>query len=96
MYRDGRQWYINQNQFFRHIRNFEFDLTEMPMKTDDSGQALAPTGIHWQVSQATTLQNLKFKMPRGDNVTHVGIFTENGSGGFVSGEFGFTPEAWRD
>jgi hypothetical protein len=58
---------------------------DMPLKTDDHGQPLAPTGIHWQVSQATTLQNLKFKMPRGDKVTHVGIFTENGSGGFVSG-----------
>ena len=58
----------------------------MPLETDDSGQPLAPTGIHWQVSQATTLQNLKFTMPRGDNATHVGIFTENGSGGFVSGK----------
>ena len=84
--RNGAQWYINQNQFFRQIRNFEFDLRDMPLQTDDAGQPLAPTGIHWQVSQATSLQNLKFVMPRGNNVTHVGIFTENGSGGFVSGE----------
>ncbi len=85
-FRGGVQWYINQNQFFRHIRNFEFDLTEMPLKTDDSGQPLVPTGIHWQVAQATTLQNLKFTMPQSKNSTHVGIFTENGSGGFVSGK----------
>ncbi len=61
-------------------------MTEMPLKTDDSGQPLVPTGIHWQVAQATTLQNLKFTMPQGKNSTHVGIFTENGSGGFVSGK----------
>ncbi|RWA09231.1 hypothetical protein EKO27_g5882 [Xylaria grammica] len=84
----GVNWYINQNQFFRQIRNFVLDLTEMPSATDDHGQKLVPTGLHWQVSQATSLQNLLFKMPTasgaGDNLTHVGIFTENGSGGFVS------------
>lgn len=83
--RDGDQWYINQNQFFRQIRNFEFDLRDMPLKTDDADQALVPTGLHWQVAQATSLQNLKFTMPTGKGITHVGIFTENGSGGFVSG-----------
>ncbi|ERS99606.1 hypothetical protein HMPREF1624_02966 [Sporothrix schenckii ATCC 58251] len=79
--------YMNQNQFFRHIRNFIFDLTDMPSATDDSGQALVPTGLHWQAAQATTLQNLVFNMPvakSSNNVTHVGIFMENGSGGFVS------------
>lgn len=69
----------------RQIRNFVFDLTAMPTATDDAGQALSPTGIHWQVSQACSLQNLLFKMPTGGNTTHVGIFMENGSGGFVSG-----------
>jgi len=65
-----------------------FDLREMPLKTDEHDQPLVPTGIHWQVSQATTLQNLKFLMPTdvgGKQATHHGIFTENGSGGFVSG-----------
>jgi len=66
-----------------------FDLTAMPRKTDDNDQPLSPTGIHWQVSQATTLQNLKFIMPRRKDATHVGIFTENGSGGFVSGMLPF-------
>ncbi|KAK1832080.1 pectate lyase superfamily protein-domain-containing protein [Podospora conica] len=82
--RSGDQWYISENQFFRQIRNFEFDLRDMPFKTDDAGQPLAPTGLHWQASQATSLQNLKFTMPVGQGTTHVGIFTENGSGGFVS------------
>jgi hypothetical protein len=55
------------------------------------------TGIHWQVAQATTLQNLKFVMPSaGNNVTHRGIFSENGSGGFVSDlEFEGGDIGWR-
>lgn len=81
--------YINQNQFFRQIRNFVFDMTEMPAATDEHDQQLVPTGIHWQVSQACTLHNLEFNMPEAsdkgnESTTHVGIFTENGSGGFVS------------
>ncbi|KAK0629578.1 pectate lyase superfamily protein-domain-containing protein [Bombardia bombarda] len=80
----GSQWYINHNQFFRQIRNFVFNLTDMPLSTADNDQPLVPTGIHWQVSQATSLQNLVFIMPHDDASTHVGIFTENGSGGFVS------------
>ncbi|TRX89679.1 hypothetical protein FHL15_009429 [Xylaria flabelliformis] len=86
----GSEWYINQNQFFRHIRNFIFDLNDMPLSTADNDQPLVPTGIHWQVAQATTLQNLIFNMPESSGgssenaTTAVGIFTENGSGGFVS------------
>jgi hypothetical protein len=89
---------VNQNQFFRHIRNFVFDLTEMPPEVNETvNYRLVPTGIHWQVAQATTLERLSFKMPaRGQNTTHVGIFMENGSGGFVS-NLDFTGGAigWR-
>ncbi|KEZ41476.1 hypothetical protein SAPIO_CDS7623 [Scedosporium apiospermum] len=92
----GAQWYINQNQFFRQIRNFRFDLTEMPLSTEDNDQPLVPTGIHWQVAQATSLQNLVFEMPTTSTTTHVGIFSENGSGGFVSDlEFNGGNIGWR-
>ncbi|KFY05268.1 hypothetical protein O988_00131 [Pseudogymnoascus sp. VKM F-3808] len=83
----GEEWYVNQNQFLRQIRNFIFDLTLMPMATDNNDQPLVPTGIHWQVAQGTSLQNLVFNMPKAtssDDTTAVGIFSENGSGGFVS------------
>ena len=63
-------------------------MTEMPLNTNENNQPFTPTGIHWQVDQATTLQNLKFIMPissNGEQATHYGMFTENGSGGFVSG-----------
>ncbi|KAI1358579.1 pectin lyase fold/virulence factor [Xylaria arbuscula] len=86
----GSQWYINENQFFRHIRNFIFDLNDMPLSTQENDQSFVPTGIHWQAAQATTLQNLVFNMPKSrgssaeEATTAVGIFTETGSGGFVS------------
>ncbi|KAF6828452.1 glucan 1,3-beta-glucosidase [Colletotrichum musicola] len=81
----ARARYINQNQFFRGIRHMKFDMTEMPKATNDQDQDLVPTGIHWQVGHC--LQNLIFEMPEAtddEKPTHVGIFMENGSGGFVS------------
>lgn len=73
----GANWYTNQNNFFRQIRNFVIDLTAMP--------ASAGTGIHWQVAQATSLQNIRFEMVKGgDNNKQQGIFMDNGSGGFMS------------
>jgi glucan 1,3-beta-glucosidase len=84
---NGTEWYINQNQFYRQIRNFVLDLTLMPRSNTQGDQTYAPTGIHWQVAQATSLQNIHFQMPVSDAsgaTTAVGIFMENGSGGFVS------------
>ncbi|KAI4868890.1 glycoside hydrolase family 55 protein [Hypoxylon rubiginosum] len=84
---NGANWYINQNQFFRQIRNFILDMNDMPWWAQDGDQFYAPTGIHWQVSQASSLQNLDFIMPLSDSrgsTNATGIFMENGSGGFVS------------
>lgn len=74
----GKSWYTNQNNFFRSIRNFVVDLTEIPK---GSG-----AGIHWQVGQATSLQNIRFEMVKGggDANKQQGIFMDNGSGGFMS------------
>lgn len=75
---DGSNWYTNQNNFFRAIRNFVVDLTAMPQ---GSG-----AGIHWQVGQATSLQNIRFEMIKGggDANKQQGIFMDNGSGGFMT------------
>ncbi|KAK8050893.1 hypothetical protein PG993_002278 [Apiospora rasikravindrae] len=86
--------YINENQFFRHIRNFVFDLTDMPLATTDNSQPYVPTGLHWQAAQA----NLVFNMPNATDVNstnHVGIFMENGSGGFVSGSQQYTARSLK-
>jgi len=55
----AKNWYTNQNNFFRQIRNFIIDLTGI---ADGSG-----AGIHWQVSQGTSLQNIRFEMKKGDS-----------------------------
>ncbi|KAL8950983.1 MAG: hypothetical protein Q9222_003017 [Ikaeria aurantiellina] len=73
----GANWYTNQNNFFRQVRNFVIDLTAMP--------ATAGAGIHWQVAQATSLQNIRFEMVKGgDDNKQQGIFMDNGSGGFMT------------
>ncbi|PYH99442.1 exo-beta-1,3-glucanase Exg0 [Aspergillus ellipticus CBS 707.79] len=73
----GANWYTNQNNFFRAVRNFVIDLTAMP---ESSG-----AGIHWQVGQATSLQNIRFEMIKGGSGNkQQGIFMDNGSGGFMS------------
>lgn len=74
----GNSWYVNQNNFFRQVRNFQIDLTAM----DYSSGA----GIHWQVAQATSLQNIVFNMRTDGGSANIqkGIFMDNGSGGFMS------------
>ena len=74
----GNNWYTNQNNFFRQIRNFILDTTAMPVT--------AGAGIHWQVAQATSLQNIVFNMRTdgGTSNAQVGIFMDNGSGGFMT------------
>ncbi|KAF8520004.1 exo-beta-1,3-glucanase [Hysterangium stoloniferum] len=73
---NGAQWYVNQNNFFREVRNFVIDLTRMPATS-------SATGLHWQVSQATSLYNIVVHMSTASDTAHQGIFIENGSGGFM-------------
>lgn len=72
----GQNWYTNQNNFFRAVRNFVIDTTAMPFG--------AGTGMHWQVAQASSLVNLHFEMSQASGNGHQGIFMDNGSGGFMS------------
>ncbi|KAE8451175.1 hypothetical protein EG329_004339 [Mollisiaceae sp. DMI_Dod_QoI] len=74
----GINWYTNQNNFFRQIRNFVLDTTLMPVG--------AGAGIHWQVAQATSLQNIVFNMRTDGGTANAqqGIFMDNGSGGFMT------------
>ncbi|KAG8930575.1 hypothetical protein FRC02_004038 [Tulasnella sp. 418] len=73
----GAQWWVNQNNFFKSVRNFVIDLRRMPVTS-------SATGLHWQVSQATTLINVEVQMSQDPATNHQGIFMENGSGGFMS------------
>ncbi|KAH7103600.1 glucan 1,3-beta-glucosidase [Auriculariales sp. MPI-PUGE-AT-0066] len=69
-------YYVNQNNFYRSIRNFVVDMREIPTAT-------TMNAIHWQVSQATSIYNVRIEMSRLPNTGHVGIWMENGSGGFL-------------
>jgi glucan 1,3-beta-glucosidase len=73
---NGANWFTNQNNFYRQVRNFIIDITQ---------PTTATAGIHWQVSQATSLQNIRFEMTKGDaGKGQKGIFQDNGSGGFMT------------
>ncbi|KAK0259993.1 hypothetical protein B0A54_09477 [Friedmanniomyces endolithicus] len=75
----GYSWWTNQNNFYRQIRNFVLDITAVP-------PTQAQHCLHWQVAQATSLQNLVFNMVEGtlgDGNQQFGIFMDNGSGGFM-------------
>ncbi|KAJ3164161.1 hypothetical protein HK101_000520 [Irineochytrium annulatum] len=73
----GANWYQNQNNFYRSVRNIIFDTTSVPASNP-------VTGIHWQVAQATSLLNLDFIMAPGATSQHQGIWMENGSGGWIA------------
>ncbi|KAK3384571.1 pectate lyase superfamily protein-domain-containing protein [Lasiosphaeria ovina] len=80
---DGNVYYTSSlnwkavNVFFRQVRNFVIDTTNIAPGT-------AATGMHWPTAQATSLQNIVFNMPTASNVVHVGLFMEEGSGGFLT------------
>ncbi|KAF9648249.1 exo-beta-1,3-glucanase [Thelephora ganbajun] len=73
---NGNQWYVNQNNFFRSVKNLQFDTTLVPPE-------VVATCIHWQVSQATSLYNLVFKLSAANGTQHRAVQMENGSGGFM-------------
>ena len=78
----GNTAWGSTNVFWRQTRNLIFDFSSVPADT-----ALA--GVHWPTGQATSLQNLQFKLSSAAGTQHVGIFIESGSGGFM-GDLSFT------
>jgi hypothetical protein len=87
---DNVGWYLNTADFLRSIKNFKIDIR----LTDPWAYVCA---IHWQVAQASSLENIEFYMQYSSDVPHStqqGIYMENGSGGFladltfVGGNFG--------
>lgn len=63
--------------FWRQVRNLVIDLTSAP-------SALEVAGIHWPTAQATSLQNVVFKLSTATDTKHEGVFIESGSGGLVN------------
>jgi hypothetical protein len=50
---------------YRSVRNFLIDLRQMPASA-------TATGLHWQVSQATSLFNVVVEMSTDNNTRHQG------------------------
>ncbi|CZR68353.1 related to beta-1,3 exoglucanase precursor [Phialocephala subalpina] len=73
----GALGYGATNVFWRQIRNFIIDLTSIP-------GSVSVAAIHWPTAQATSLQNIVFKMSTATGNQHQGIFIEQGSGGFMT------------
>jgi glucan 1,3-beta-glucosidase len=65
------------NVFFREIKNIVVDLTSIPASS-------AATAIHWPTAQATNIQNVQINLSQASGTQHVGLFCENGSGGWLS------------
>ena len=72
----NEQW-AAVNIFWRQIRNFVIDMTAAPA-------TLPLAGVHWSTGQATSLQNIEFRMSTASNTQHQGVWSEEGSGGFLS------------
>jgi hypothetical protein len=72
----GINWYTPQGNFFRQIRNFNIDIRAATVPY--------PAGLHYQVAQATSLQNIDFYQSTDASTTQQGMYAENGSGGFMS------------
>jgi glucan 1,3-beta-glucosidase len=51
------------------VRNFVIDLTKAP-----SSGTTGATALHWQVSQGTSLMNIRVEMGKGSQ--HQGMFME--------------------
>ncbi|KAH8898657.1 pectin lyase-like protein [Thozetella sp. PMI_491] len=71
------EYFINTANFHRQIRNFVID-------TSGTVRPKAMAALHYQVAQATSLQNIVFKLSSGAATEQVAIYAENGSGGFMS------------
>lgn len=72
------------NVFFRQVRNLIIDTTSVPGTT---------WAIHWPSAQATSIQNVIFRLPQTPDSDHTGIYMEEGSGGFL-GDLVFYGGQW--
>lgn len=66
---------MNTANFYRQIRNIRIDITA-------TRPALGVAGLHYQVEQATSLQDVEIIASRGTKQR--GILAENGSGGVIA------------
>lgn len=76
-YLGENQAWGSTNVFFREIKNIGVDVTSIPASS-------AATAIHGPTAQATNLQSIQINLSQASGIQHVGLFCENGSGGWIS------------
>jgi hypothetical protein len=76
-----QEYYVNTANFYRQIRNVIIDISKTP-SSSSSGAVLGQSCIHYQLAQATSLENVELIAAAGSN--QVGLYAENGSGGQIS------------
>lgn len=59
------------NVFYRQIRNLVLDTTS-------AASEVSVNGIHWPTAQATSLQNIIFRLSDAPGTQHQGLFVEAG------------------
>ncbi|KAF6824052.1 LysM domain-containing protein [Colletotrichum plurivorum] len=69
------QYYVNTAKFYRQIRNVIIDVS-------GTGSDSETACLHYQVAQATSLQNVELVAAPGSK--QIGMYAENGSGGQIS------------
>lgn len=67
----GLLGFLSTNTFYRQVRNFIID-----MRSFSASRLIR--GIHWPAGQATSLQNIVFRMSDAPGTQHEGIFMEEG------------------
>lgn len=67
----GQLGFKATNTFYRQIRNLILDTTEVAAN-------VSVNGIHWPTAQATSLQNLVFRMSAAKGTQHQGLLIEDG------------------
>lgn len=81
----GVNWWVNQNQFFRRIRNFVLDMTDMPNDTRIQDDLAICTYWDPLASVPSRYKNILFMMPRrAEGFKHIGVIMDNGSGGLIA------------
>ncbi|RDI79929.1 hypothetical protein Vi05172_g9961 [Venturia inaequalis] len=63
--------------FYRQIANLVIDTTNV-------NRNVSVAAIRWPTAQATSLQNIQFKLSAATGTRHVGVSIEAGSGGFMN------------
>ena len=68
---EGSLGFNATNIFYRQIKNLVLDTTEIAIN-------VSVNCIHWPTAQATSLQNLVFRMSEAKGTQHQGILIESG------------------